>query len=103
LIGLLFGLSFGFNLDSHRYTLGDWLHDGFLFGAGIGLGSLLLQSLFALEPRRGMPTTRQQRWPVRFWQTALVMRALLVAVIYGLGRGQDPIPLQPHLLGPEWK
>lgn len=90
MIGLIAGLSIGLRLGN-GYGPDDWLREGSIWGAFIGLSSLLLQFLVPVVSHRtwSSTTSRKSHWqrlagPL---QTVHGHRALLVAVVIGLSIG----------------
>lgn len=92
IIGLIVGLSFGWDLRD-GYGLGDWLRDGSIFGAVIGISSFLLSWLL---PSRTSPHTiasknnrATRRWKklVYLIQTIHGQRAWRMIVLLGAGYG----------------
>lgn len=86
-IGLIYGLSFGFDLGPD-YTLNGWQISGFSYGIGIGLGSLFLQLLLMtplhLPTLSGSGATWQLKQVLCFFRSLQIPHILLVTAIIGL-------------------
>jgi hypothetical protein len=90
MIGLVVGLSFGFNLGAHYHVVG-WLRDGSIYGLSLALCSFVLQIMSPVVAQCILlaSNNEQQRWRryTRFMRTVHGKRVLLTVVGVGLSFG----------------